>query len=283
MIPLFKPAPTEVFADGITQLPSPWAHRTHKPVFIAFLVCYAVAWVTLLLGISYSKEWRWLEGLFWMLAAATSLLGLARRLPAQNLLMAAALIATISLTIAVVAETTRVPFGPRGYSDALGGKIFGVPWSMTLLWLVLVINSRGVARLILRPWRKTTYYGFWVIGLAGLLAVVFDASLEPFATRSRHYWFWETHRNVLSWYSAPWVNFLGWFVTALGILAFTTPWLINKQPVKQPTDYHPLVIWLLLNLYFATGNALQQLWFAVAFSLVVNALVTAYAVRGARW
>ena len=280
---LFKPAPDAVFAGGVAQLPSPWANRAHKPVFIAFLVWFAVAWVTLLLDVSFSEDWRWMEGLFWLLAAATSLLGLARRLPGQNVLMAATLIVAIAFTIAVVAEKTRVPFGPRVYTDALGGKIFGVPWPMPLLWLVVIVNGRGVARLILRPWRKTTYYGFWVIGLACLLAVVFDAGLEPFATRARHYWFWETHVSVPSWYSAPWVNYLGWFVTTLGVLGFTTPWLINKQPVKQPTDYHPLVLWQLLNLYFATGNALQQLWFAVAFSLGVNALVTAYAVRGARW
>ena len=283
MNPLFKPAPTEVFAGGVAQLPSPWAHTTHKPVFIAFLVCFAIGWVTLLLGVSFSEEWLWLEGLFWLLAAAASLLGLARRLPEQNVFMAATFVAAISFTIAAVAEKTRVPFGPRSYTDALGGKIFGVPWPMPLVWLVVIVNGRGVARLIMRPWRKTTYYGFWVIGLACVLSVGFDAGLEPFATRARHYWFWETHVNVLSWYSAPWVNFLGWFVTTLGILGFTTPWLINKQPVKQPTDYHPLALWLLLNLYFATGNALQQLWFAVAFSVVANTLVTAYAVRGARW
>jgi len=283
MIPLFKPAPTEVFAGGIAQLPSPWAHWTFKPVFIAFLIWSAVAWVTLLLGVSFSEGWRWLEGLFWFLAAATSLFGLARRLPGQNLIMATTLITAISFTIIVVAEKTRVPFGPRVYTDALGGRIFGVPWPMPLLWLVVVVNSRGVARLILRPWRKTTYYGFWVIGLASLLAVLFDAGLEPFATRSRHYWSWQANINVPGWYSAPWVNFLGWFVTALGILAFTTPWLINKQPVKQPTDYHPLVTWLLLSLYFTTGNALQQLWLAVFFSVVVSVLITAYAARGARW
>jgi uncharacterized membrane protein len=283
MNPLFKPAPTSVFAGGAAQLPSPWAHKAHKPAFTVFLVCFAVAWVTLLLGISFAKEWRWLEGIFWLLAAVTSLLGLARRLPEQNLFAAAALVAAISFTIGVVAEKTRVPFGPRVYTDALGGKILGVPWPMPLIWLVVIVNGRGVARLILRPWRKTTYYGFWVIGLAGLLAVLFDAGLEPFATRARHYWFWETHVNVPGWYSAPWVNFLGWFVSALGILGFTTPWLINKQPVKQPTDYHPLVLWLLLNLYFATGNALQQLWPAVVFSLVANTIATVYAVRGASW
>jgi len=39
----------------------------------------------------------------------------------------------------------------------------------------------------------------------------------------------------------------------------------------------------LLNLYFATGNALEQQWLAAVFSLVVNSLATTYAVRGARW
>src|SRR5438477_4598183 len=189
MNPLFKPAPTAVFAGGVAQLPSPWAHRTHKPVFIAFLVCVAVAWVPLLLGVSFSEARHWLEDLFWLLAAATSLLGLARRLPGQNVLMATTLIAAISFIIAVVAEKTRVPFGPRAYTDALGGKILGVPWPLPLLWLVVIVNARGVARLILRPWRKTTYYGFWVIGLASLLAVLLDTGLEPFATQSMHYWF----------------------------------------------------------------------------------------------
>src|SRR6266403_1983918 len=99
MNPLFKPAPTDGFSGGVAQLPSPWAHTTHKPVFIAFLVSFAVAWVTLLLGVAFSEEWLWLEGLFWLLAAATSLLGLARRLPEQNVFMAATLIAAISCTI----------------------------------------------------------------------------------------------------------------------------------------------------------------------------------------
>ena len=49
----------------------------------------------------------------------------------RRLIMAAMLIAAISFTIAIVAEKTRVPFGPRGYTDALGGKISGVPWPIT--------------------------------------------------------------------------------------------------------------------------------------------------------
>jgi hypothetical protein len=52
---------------------------------------------------------------------------------------------------------------------------------MPFIWAVAVLNSRGVARLILRPWRKTTKYGLWVIGLACVLTVIFDFNLEPFA------------------------------------------------------------------------------------------------------
>jgi putative membrane protein len=249
-------------------------------VFIAFLLGFTFNWVTLLLGLS--TDWPRTEELFWTLAATTTLVGLARRLWEQNLLMSASIIAGIAFVVAVAADRTGVPYGPRTYSDYLGGKILGVPWPMPLIWIVVIIACRGVARLILRPWRKTMYYGFWVIGLACLLAVWLDLALEPFATRVRRYWFWQTSKDVLNWYSTPWVNFLGWGVTALGILGFATPWLINKQPVKQPTDFHGLALWLLLNFYFATGNALNGLGLAAGVSLAGMAAVTVCAVRGAR-
>src|SRR5437762_11249565 len=148
MNPLFKPAPTEVFAGGMAQLPSPWAHAMHKPVFIAFLVCFAVVSTSLLLGVSWSEESRWVTGLFWLLAAATSLTGLARRLPEQNVFMAAMLIVAISFGIAIIAEKTGVPFGPRIYTAALGEKILGIPWPIPLFWLAVTVNGRGVSRLI---------------------------------------------------------------------------------------------------------------------------------------
>src|SRR5438477_10974903 len=114
----------------MAQLPSPWAPAMHKPVFIAFLVCFAVVSTSLLLGVSWSEESRWVTGLFWLLAAATSLTGLALRLPEQNVFMAAMLIVAISFAIAGVAEKTCVPFGPRTYTDVPGGRIIVVPWPM---------------------------------------------------------------------------------------------------------------------------------------------------------
>ena len=278
---LFAPSGASTGSAPTALRPAAWAHAIHKPVFIGLLLGFTFNWVTLLLGLS--TDWPRTEELFWTLAAATTLVGLARRLPEQNVLMSASIIAGIAFVVAVAADRTAIPYGPRTYSDYLGGKILGVPWPMPLIWMVVIITCRGVARLILRPWRKTMYYGFWVIGLACLLAVWLDLALEPFAARVKRYWFWQTSKDVLNWYSAPWVNFLGWGVAALGILGFATPWLINKQPVKQPTDFHGLALWLLLNFYFATGNALNGMWLAVAAGVVGAAGVTLFAVRGARW
>lgn len=262
-------------------VPSPWAHAVHKPVFIAFLLAFAFAWTTLLLGLS--PDWPWIDPLLWTLAAAASLVGLSRRLPEQNVLMSAAIIAGLSLGIAVVSDRTAIPYGPRVYSDQLGGWILGVPWPVPFMWITIIVTCRGVARLIMRPWRKTTYYGFWVIGLTCLLALWLDIGLEPFAARVKRFWLWQASPGVWNWHSAPWTNFLGWLATAFAILGFTTPWLINKQPVKQPTDYHPLAMWLLLSFYFATGNAWHQMGSAAGLGLAGCAIATVYAVRGARW
>ena len=260
------------------------AERWHKPVFIVFLLVWAVNWVLLLLRVELPAEGRWLEALLPVLAAATSLLALGRRLPFQNVLVAAVVIVGLSTAIVAVGALSGVPFGPVVYSDDFAERLFAVvPWPLPLLWVALVINGRGVARLIMRPWRKTNFYGYWVIGLACLLAVVFDLGLEPFAVQVKGWWIWLSGKSVLSWHTAPWVNCLGWFITTLALVIAAIPWLINKQPIKQPIDYHPLVVWLLLNLWIATGNAGANLWLAVGVSLLGNAVATVYAVRGARW
>ena len=48
--------------------------------------------------------------------------------------------------------------------------------------------------------------------------VVLDLGLEPFATRVKHYWFWNPTKLGISWYGAPWVNFLGWAITAAVVI-----------------------------------------------------------------
>ena len=264
--------------------PSPAVERWHKPLFILFLISWVVSFVFLCLGLNSPAERRWTEGILLLSATVTSLVALGRRLPLQNVVMTALCIAFISSAIMTVAALTGIPLGPYVYSEDVGEKMFDVlPWTVPLIWIVVVVNGRGVARLMMRPWRKTNYYGFWVIGLTCGMAVLLDLGLEPFAVFVRDYWIWQVPKSVPHWYTAPWVNFLGWFVVTLSILAFSIPWLINKQPIKLPIDYHPLIVWLLINVWLMTGNALHQLWPAVALSLAGNITASIYAIRGARW
>jgi uncharacterized membrane protein len=264
--------------------PWPPAQRWQKPVFLLFLLAFALNETLLLLRVDPPAGWRWVEGLFLVSAALSALLSLAQRLPLQNVLMAAVLTLCLAGLVVAVARVTGVPFGPFIYGDALGPRWFEtVPWSVPVLWLILIVNGRGVARLIMRPWRKTNYYGFWVMGLTALLAVHFDLVLEPFAVKLKHYWLWLPTQTHWQWYTAPWVNFLGWFAVTLAILVFTLPWLINKQPVKRPMDYHPLIQWMILHLWVCTGNVLCGFRPAWALGLSGCLVTAGYAVRGARW
>jgi uncharacterized membrane protein len=256
----------------------------HLFLFLGFLVSLA-AWLGSLLHFPFFRDARWAEDLFPILALATTLMTMGRSLPAQNVILAATLIAVISGIVETISAKTGIPFGPLVYTDNLGPELFGtLPWPIPVIWVVVILNSRGVARLILRPWRKMGKYGFWVIGLTCLLSVILDLGFEPFAARVNHYWIWHVPNTVLAWYTAPWVNFVGWATTTLLILAFTTPWLINKKQFKNaPRDYYPLIVWLLLNLLLATGNAAHHLWWAAGFSLVASIIVATFAWRGARW
>jgi hypothetical protein len=78
------------------------------------------------------------------------------------------------------------------------------------------------------------------------------------------------------------VNFIGWAVTTLLILAFVTPFLLNKRPVKNPPDYHPLVVWLVLSLLLLTGAAVHHLWLATVTIAAQSGLLAVLGLLGPR-
>jgi uncharacterized membrane protein len=218
-------------------------------------------------------------------ALVATLCGLARTLPAQNVISAAAIIAFLSGLIEIIGAKTGMPFGPFFYTKNLGPSFLGLlPWPVPLIWVVVILSSRGVARLMLRPWRELSRYGFWSISLTCVLTVFFDLALEPYAASANHFWIWKTPKNVPAWYGAPWINFAGLAAATLLILAFATPWLINKKPAaKSPPDYLPLIIWSLLMALLIVGNVTYQFWLAAVFTLTITIIVSILAWRNSRW
>jgi uncharacterized membrane protein len=220
-----------------------------------------------------------------VLATVSTLAALNRRLPLQNVLLVVFIIALIGGVAHALGAMSGIPFGQFMFGPDAGQKIFNtLPWALPLIWIVVVLNSRGVARLVLRPWRKMRTYGVWLIGLTALFTMLFDCALEPFAARTKHYWLWTTSGYSLTPHGAPLINSVGWFVVTLLILAFATPVLINKQLSKRSApDFHPLTIWLGGILLFALAATLDGLWAATAADAAIGIVTAVFAVRGGRW
>jgi uncharacterized membrane protein len=225
-----------------------------------------------------------LDSLVLFLAVASTLVSLAGQLPWQNVALATAIVASMGGVIHAIGALSGIPFGPLTYTSDTGLKLFGVlPWFMPLLWIVAILNARGVSRLILRPWRKLRVYGYWLIGLTAVLTLIFILGLEPFATRVRHYWIWQPTKLKVDWYRTPLSDFLGWVVATLLILGFSTPALMKKRPTKSYPEYHPLIVWIALEILFMAGAWPEHLTTAAAASGIACVVVIPFAVRGARW
>ena len=248
----------------------------------------AVLWLLFLaadrLDLALPGRPGWLEALLLLLAAAATLAALARQLPVQNVLLAAAVIAIMGGAAHALGVKLGIPFGPFLFGVDAGPQLFKtLPWSVPLIWVVVILNSRGVARLILRPWRKVRTYGFWLIGVTAVLALLFDLAFDPFATRVEHYWLWLQTRFPSTWQGTPAVNFVSWTAVSLLILAFVTPALINKNPIRRSPDFQPLAVWLGAMLWFALACAQHAMWPAVALDSASIVLTAVFAVRGGRW
>jgi len=229
-----------------------------------------------------SADAVWPDGLLVLSAVATTLAALARRLPAQNVVAVAVLIGVMFGGAQYLGARYDIPFGPFTYADAPVRSQNALPWIIPLVWLSILLNARGVARLVLRPWRQTRNYGFWQIGLSTLLVVLMDLGLQPFASKVNSYWTWKPTLLASTWYGAPWVNFLGRGVITLLILAFVTPFLINKRPGKHSIDFHPLLVWTVVNFLFLTSAATHGQTPATAVILAQTLIIAALALAGSR-
>ncbi len=228
-------------------------------------------------------EHHWPEGLLLILATASTIASLTLRLPGQNVMLASVVIALFGAGAVCLGATTAIPFGPITFTPNVGQMLFyPLPWSMPMLWVLAMLNARGVARLIMRPWRQNKNYGFWVIGIAAVLIVMFDLALEPFAVSIMNFWVWSATKLRIAWYTAPVVNFIGWALVALLILVFTTPALINKKPGKQPADYYPLAVWLGIHAVFLTAAVVHALWPAAIVTGISSIIVAIAALLGTR-
>lgn len=256
--------------------------RWRKAFLVLFVVFGALAWVRLCApGISLGGP-GWSDGLLLITTVILTLTWLSGQLPAQNALLAAALLGGAGAAAHALSAAVGIPFGPLvDHPSNIGPMIFpGLPCAVPLIWVVAVLNARGVARLILAGKRGTAQYGVWILGMTVLLVVVFELGWQPYAALYKRYWSWAPTRIPSNWYGTPWSDFAGCAVTTTLTLLFVTPALINKSPLPPKQSFDPLVVWELLSLLFLTGTAVRHQWGVVALGAIQMICVAICAVAG---
>jgi uncharacterized membrane protein len=212
----------------------PYSRRFYLPLFPSEIEATVIPSLTML-----DHSLSHLPPLIVLALFFAAVFATARTLPMQNVLGATCVIVFVSGFFEMLNAERGIPFGPLFYTNNLGVMFFHlIPWPIPLIWVVIIFNSRGVARLIIRPWRGNPRYGLWFLGVACMLAVLTDAALEPVA-HANHWWFWRNSKYVLTWYTAPWTNFAARGAVTLLILGFIVPLMIDKKAGNQPSPETP--------------------------------------------
>jgi uncharacterized membrane protein len=178
--------------------------------------------------------------------ATTTGLGTARRWGGRRTLGALAVIAPSTALIEQLGTATGVPFGAYEYTPALRPKLGGVPVIVPAAWFAMAVPAREVAHGALGG--RSTRVRRIVLGSLALTA--WDLFLDPQMV-GEGYWRWARpgrYRGI------PATNFLGWFVTGLGVMAV----LELVLPPDQPADV------ALAGQYAAMG-VMETVAFAVFF------------------
>jgi hypothetical protein len=162
-----------------------------------------------------------LDVIFLSAAAIATLLAANQRLPLQNLVGLVVTIAIFWWTTLLIAKASGIfIFPPRFRFHSPREYAFG------LLWVVGIINARGVAQLVLHRWRNRSNYGLWLIALGSFLLAIEDSA----------------SRQSLVYFAVKFVFVAVTFVSA-------TPWLLDKRRAEQKPDFQPLILIVLLFLW----------------------------------
>jgi uncharacterized membrane protein len=150
----------------------------------------------------------------------------------------ALIVLVFALAIETIGATTGFPFGAYHYTANFGPLLGVVPLSILLAWHVVVTNALFIARL------RTRYQSRWVeAGLTGLMCMIYDFVLEPFATGTKQYWIWHDGRIPLQ-------NYTAWFFLSALLVRFFAPTVATRYP----KDWRPALVVAMTLVIFLTGD-----------------------------
>jgi putative membrane protein len=134
----------------------------------------------------------------------------ARRWGPARTATAGAVVAVATTAIERIGTETGLPFGRYSYTAALQPQVAHVPAIVPLAWFAMGLPAREAAHAALGA--RSTPAGRIVLGSAALTA--WDLFLDPQMV-GEGYWVW-ARRGLYR--GIPLGNFVGWFLTGLGVM-----------------------------------------------------------------
>lgn len=227
-------------------------------------VLFALGWLLMVAQTLPVSGWLvaqdWVTPVFLTITAWVTVQTVCGELPLQNVLVAAAIIAGFGSAAHWLSQVSDVPLGPIEFGGGRGDSPLQdwIP-AAALLWVVAVLNARGVVRWGLRNRSDHPSHGLRVIGLSAVLVVVLAAGLEPYATVVHRHWLWGPTRLPFTWHGAPISCLFGWGTVSLVALIAAVPVLVNKHPAPKGPRPGPLLIWVAINGLFLTAGVVRGL------------------------
>lgn len=174
----------------------------------------------------------------------------------------------ISLGSELLGTGYGLPFGPYQYSTLLGAEWLGrVPVLIPLSWFSMAVCSYGLA-LKLGASGGTSSRAVR-IGLASLLLLCWDLSLDPAMSNATTFWVWGSHGP---YYGMPWSNLAGWYLTGVVLAAALV--LLRSDGWMQKLSVRWLAWFYGANLLLAAGmNLAAGLWLAVIVTVLALGVV----------
>lgn len=160
-----------------------------------------------------------------------------------------------------------LPFGNYAYAGTLGPEPFGVPIVVALAWSMMAYPCFLAARVL-----STTRAGVVILGSIALAG--WDLFLDPQMVSEGH-WTWQTQGPALPGIAGiPFINFVGWFVTALLIM-----WCLDHLPQKRGADGVPtlMLLWVYCSNVLANIAFFGRPWVAVWGGIVMGIVVVPWA------
>lgn len=147
------------------------------------------------------------------------------------------------LLVEIIGLRTGVPFGNYAYGGNLTNKIFGVPWVIPLAWAMFAYPCLVVARRVSR--NPATVPVIAAVALAS-----WDLFLDPMMVAEGYWTFTDIGRVLPHVTNIPALNFVGWFITSLILMA-----VLDRLPRRIVPDGPPGALFLWTYFSSVLGNA----------------------------